>query len=392
VRPPTATIAPTPANLQPHPQPNAVDERLPQSVAGLGDRSRHSGPASRSAKPAHPVPIPASHRRGAGTPASGLRTPSPPRFSTCVEIIVVLTSRCPSSSHVVNAERMLRTGAPDRAQNHRGNRGASPGCYHAVLTTQRSIGELLGAPDALEAMAAEDRARVTRHLLARLGGDWAATTPGTDGIFLVHRPTAVEVSVVPGGSLEMGLCPRDVEEIGRHLDIGLIECSIEGDSVTALPCHRVEVRPFLAARKALPEGTMHRAEAIEKVTALGFRLPSEAELEWILRDGGRYALTLGATPVAGKPGRFTFRPSRYGIDGLFIANWAADDWHPTYQGAPATSVPWGDGDPAGVCRSTFPLDAMVSEEDIAVLFAALRAPGSESMPCVARLARDLPFD
>lgn len=260
------------------------------------------------------------------------------------------------------------------------------------MIIQRPIGEFLGAPDALETMSAVDRARVTRDLLARLGEDWAATMPQASGIFLLHRPTALEFAVVPGGTMKMGLCPSDLEEIVRHIDMGLVECSIEGDSVSALPCHDVEVRPFLCAREALPEGTMHRAEALDKVSALGFRMPSEAELEWILRDGGRYALTLGATPVAGKPGRFTFQASRYRIDGLFIANWAADDWHPNYEGAPATSLRWGDGDPAGVCRSTFPLDAMVCEEDIAVLFAALRAPGSERMPCVARLARDLPLD
>ena len=33
--------------------------------------------------------------------ASGLRTPNPPRFSTWVYTIVVLTSRCPSSSCTV---------------------------------------------------------------------------------------------------------------------------------------------------------------------------------------------------------------------------------------------------------------------------------------------------
>jgi hypothetical protein len=136
---------------------------------------------------------------------------------------------------------------------------------------------------------------------------------------------------------------------------------------------------------------MDRASAMREVSDAGFRLPSEVELEWILRDGDRFALTLGARPVPGKPGRFVFEPSRYGIEGLFIANWAADDWHPTYDGAPADSSPWMNGDSAGVCRSTFPLDAMVSEEDIAVLLAALRTRGSERMPCVARLALDLPI-
>ena len=260
------------------------------------------------------------------------------------------------------------------------------------MTPQRSVTERLGAPDAVETMTAEDRARVARDFLARLGTDWAATAPRTNGIFFVHRPTSLEISVVPGGTMRMGLRPSDLEEIGRHVDICRVEYSIEVDGVSALPCHDVGVRPFLCARNALPEGSMHRAAALAKVSALGFRLPSEAELEWILRNGDRDALTLGALPVAGSPGRFTFRASRYGIEGLLVAQWAADDWHPNYEGAPATSVAWSDGDPAGVCRSTFPLPAMVSEEDIAVLLAAMRAPGSETLPCVARLVRDLPLD
>lgn len=260
------------------------------------------------------------------------------------------------------------------------------------MITQRSISEILGAPDALETMTADDRARVARYLLEHLGGDWAATTPQSHGVFLLHQPTGLEVSVVPGGTMQMGLRASDVEEVGRHIDLGLVEYSIEVDSVSAQPVHQVEVRPFLCACDPLPGGTRHHAEALEQASALGFRLPSEAELEWILRDGDRYALTLGATPVAGVPGEFTFRPSRYAINRLLVANWAEDDWHPNYEGAPDTSAPWRDGDPAGVCRSTFPLPAMVCEEDIAVLFAALRAPGSENMPGVVRLARDLPLD
>lgn len=255
----------------------------------------------------------------------------------------------------------------------------------------RSISKLLAAPDALERMTAADRAHVTRHLLARLGREWAEAAPRDDGIFLRHQPTALEVSVVPGGKLQMGLRASDVAEIARQVDLGLVEYSIAVDSASAQPLHPVEVRPFLCARDALPGGTMPRAAALAAVAALGFRLPSEAELEWILRNGGRDALTLGAMPVVGKPGRFTFRRSRYGIAALLVANWAADDWHPDYEGAPIISTPWADGDPAGVCRSTFPLPAMVAEEDVAVLLAALRTAGTETMPGVARLARDFPL-
>lgn len=225
-----------------------------------------------------------------------------------------------------------------------------------------------------------------RELVARLGSDWVETSHGV----LLHRPTSLEFAVVAGGTMQMGVRPSDLEEIGRHIEYDRVEYSIEVDSRSALPVHQVEVRPFLCARRPLPEGSMPRAEAIERTSTLGFRLPSEAELEWILRDGDRYALTLGATPIPGRPGQFTFGPSRWGIERLLVAQWVADDWHPTYEGAPSTSTPWRDGDPAGVCRCTFALPAMVCEEDIAVLLAGLRARGDARMPAVARPVLDLP--
>lgn len=253
--------------------------------------------------------------------------------------------------------------------------------------------KILASPDAIEQMTIDVREGVTTKLLHLLGKAFTNATHRNETMIRVkHLESGLEFTLVPGGVTEIGLRPDDVIEVAKHVDYDRVEYSIEVDSASALPLRSVNVTPFLCSCKPLNIGTVSRSEAFSKVTALGFRLPSEVELEWILRDGGRYALTLGAVPVVDKPGQFVFQPSRYGIEGLTIANWAADDWHPTYDGAPTTSSEWIDGDPAGVCRSAFPLPAMVSEEDIAVLLAALRTPGSQSMPAVARAVIDVPSE
>ncbi|MGD0524196.1 MAG: hypothetical protein ABSE49_03575 [Polyangiaceae bacterium] len=48
-----------------------------------------------------------------------------------------------------------------------------------------------------------------------------------------------------------------------------------------------------------------------------------------------------------------------------------------------------DGDADGVWRNTVAIDAMVSESELAVLFAALRTRGSPAMPCAVRLVREV---
>lgn len=242
-------------------------------------------------------------------------------------------------------------------------------------------------------MTSHERDSIAARLLSQLGDDFTCVDPGgAQTVRISHAPSGVEFTLVPGGVAQIGLSAEDVAEVAKHIEFELVEYSIEVDGASALPVRSITIPPFLCGCQPLPCGTTSRSDAIARVKELGYRLPSEVELEWILRDGGRYALTLGATPVAGKPGRFTFQLSRYGVEGLLVANWAADDWHPNYEGAPASAAAWMSGDPVGVCRSTFPLPAMASEEDIAVVLAALRSSGSEQMPAVARPVLDLPLD
>lgn len=169
----------------------------------------------------------------------------------------------------------------------------------------------LSSTDAIERMTKDDRQGVTERLLHLLGEAFTNATHHSETMVRVkHLASGREFTLVPGGVTEIGIRSDDLLEVAKHIDYYRIEYSIEVDGASALPLVSVTVLPFLCSCKPLNEGTMSRAQAISKVAELGFRLPSEVELEWILRDGGRYALTLGAVPVADKPGCFTFQSSR----------------------------------------------------------------------------------
>jgi formylglycine-generating enzyme required for sulfatase activity len=249
--------------------------------------------------------------------------------------------------------------------------------------------QCLATAESLEAVDARGRREAIGALVARLGPDWSVgSSEGDVGNVLLHGPSAHRFVVVPGGPMLMGLRDADVAAVSRLVEwTSEMENSLYYDGETAKPVHSVVVATFLCSERLLAGGS--RSEAIATAARLGFRLPSEVELEWLARDGGGSALTLDARPVPGKPGAFTFGSSRFGVRDLLWAQWAADDWHDTYEGAPSNSQPWMEGGADGVCRNTAAIDSMVSESDIAVLFAALRTRGSPAMPCATRLVREI---
>ncbi|MBN2191860.1 MAG: hypothetical protein JW751_03515 [Polyangiaceae bacterium] len=229
------------------------------------------------------------------------------------------------------------------------------------------------------------------EIASRLGDAWCHDSPSSS--CLLHRPTGLSFVLVEGGHFIMGLREDDIEEASEYCDWtrGVAEY-VEEIGASARPPHVVLVRPFLCATVLLEEEgytvDTTREAAIRMACDRGLRLVSEAELEWLLRDGGRFSLTMGAKPRA--VGQFTFESSSLGIQDPASPQWAADDWHPSYEGAPAASAPWMDGDPAGVCRSNAPIGAMQAEEDVVTLLAAVRTAGSEALSCAIRLACDVP--
>ncbi|NUP13426.1 MAG: hypothetical protein HOW73_45895 [Polyangiaceae bacterium] len=176
--------------------------------------------------------------------------------------------------------------------------------------------------------------------------------------------------IVPGGQFVMGLADSDIEELSEYIDWTRdVRLTVEAMLRFTRPEHRVVVAPFVTAERALNrteverlsagfKSPLHtdeveRSAASELVKAMGMRLPSEAELEWMARDAGRSAFVCNG-------GRFWYgkrawpEEGVFGVRDLHVGEWAADDWHPSYEGAPSTSAPWMDGNPCGVFRGELP--------------------------------------
>jgi formylglycine-generating enzyme required for sulfatase activity len=251
------------------------------------------------------------------------------------------------------------------------------------------------ATDAVRRQAAAALAQI-------LGDPWVAEDPdpAEDSLPLLHRPTGLRFVAVPGGSFEMGLSDADLEEASEHVDwTAHVAATVLRLSSAARPVHPVHVRPFLCTRRLLdlPDvarlgagrletASPERAAARALAAALGLRLPSEAELEWLARDGGIARFTLD---VAARPEQV----SRFGVEQLFYGEWAEDDWHPSYEGAPAESVPWLEGEPGGVYRCGYPPEQMQSTDEMLFALAGVRGQGAgASLPSFVgvRLAVTVP--
>lgn len=253
--------------------------------------------------------------------------------------------------------------------------------------------QLLGDLDDFLAASGDARARALATLARRLGQEWAAEAlvPGEDGLPLLHRASGLRFVAVPGGRFEMGFSPADLDVAADFLqsDPGAMEY-VEELTATARPPRSVLVRPFLLARELLAEHgepvDLDRDEALRRAASAGLRLPSEAELEWIARDGGELTFTLeGASQL--DPTKLV---SRFGVAQFHLYQWASDDWHPSFDGAPTDSSSWGGGGANGVYRSGFDLRGSQAEADVALALAAVRSPGDGAQRCHLRLARDVP--
>lgn len=56
----------------------------------------------------------------------------------------------------------------------------------------------------------------------------------------------------------------------------------------------------------------------------------------------------------------------WGVERLAAGEWASDDWHDDYVGAPTDGRAWLDGDPRGVARGFLPFDVDQDERELAL--------------------------
>ncbi|WP_437954915.1 hypothetical protein WME76_25550 [Sorangium sp. So ce119] len=257
----------------------------------------------------------------------------------------------------------------------------------------------------------EERRSLCRSLAASLGDGWSAGEPteDLDALPLVHQPTGLAFVVVPGGAFEMGLTEEDVAELRACMGDAWnddIAANLARDAASLGPVRRVQVSPFLVARSYLQAKEVERlsggrfqgdycyrlgwADARQLAASHGFRLASEAELEWLARDGGRSAFTLDAARRLEEIGGDSeLLRSRFGVLDLFETQWAEDDYHPSYEGAPDTSAPWRSGAGTGVARGLSRPEYVEEPHQITGLLAALRTNETQR-EATLRFARDLP--
>ncbi|WP_437288312.1 formylglycine-generating enzyme family protein [Sorangium sp. So ce406] len=254
--------------------------------------------------------------------------------------------------------------------------------------------ELVASLEELErflALPREDRLRLGPAVAEALGDAWEAAPrlAGDKGLCVMrHRPTGIELVAVPGGSFEMGLRDDDLEELSEHVDwTSHVARAVRELEARCRPVHAVRVRPFLCAERPLSSeqarrlshgrevsDTLPAGRAARFVEDLGFRLPSEAELEWLAREGGGLHFTCDiAAATGGRRGAVDV--NGFGVVDLLGGEWAADGWHPSYDGAPATSAPWSGGDPRGVFRGGLPL-GLEERSELLLGLAAFRSPGA----------------
>ena len=212
---------------------------------------------------------------------------------------------------------------------------------------------------------------------------------------------------IPGGSFVMGLRDDELAELKRGAFADdpkqRFDRELASWFAASRVVHRVEVAAFLCAIDvAYPDGRAkpddgdedpmyEEPDAVEAfvaaIAAHGFRLPSEAEWEWVAREGGARSWIVAA---AGKHGfeldRGDAPPNAWGISRLksHHGEIVADGWHPTYDGAPVDSRAWEPGWP-NVHRGSN--GCWQDDAEAFGCHAAFRAPGASGS---ARVARDLP--
>lgn len=109
----------------------------------------------------------------------------------------------------------------------------------------------------------------------------------------------------------------------------------------------------------------------------GWRLPSEAEWEYVAREG-RAAPFLRDVAASFREGREERTETTWGIADLGSREWVGDRWHDGYEGAPSDSTAWTTGEGAWMSRGSFPaygFKGMQCTIELAQGLSAYRNPG-----------------
>lgn len=257
------------------------------------------------------------------------------------------------------------------------------------------------------------REAIAVEIAAAIGDGFRAgeESLGEAGLICLFHPLfpTLRLAVIPGGRFEMGLLEADLEELSQYIDwTKRVRLISDGMRARASPPHQVEVKPFVVSERPLTRAELEliepgvrstdleRKQAIVLSGQIGVRLPSEAELEWLARDGGRCSFVVDGGRAWSQNDAWPDCGS-FGIRCLNEGEWAADDWHASYEGAPTTSEAWMNGDPCGVFRGELAYGTDQDPSELCLGLAAHRNRGaskedwhSDHAFFPLRLAFDLP--
>ena len=221
----------------------------------------------------------------------------------------------------------------------------------------------------------------------------------------IHDSTGQQFVLIPGGSFLMGMSASEMvaalREVSYDPDIEFWRANHRATYARATPVHSVTVQPFLCSRCPLPGSVIDaagtgtswsvhetaeyagpsaaaelRAEATSQVLAhYGWDLINEAQWEYVARCGGRDEWASGShwrkavDALTANPrcsDKFTYA-NRWGIWGLALGEWVADQWHDDYAGAPSDGSAWrGTSGPPGAVRGGGVLHAPWQDSDEAI--------------------------
>ncbi len=165
--------------------------------------------------------------------------------------------------------------------------------------------------------------------LAELLADFQLLTDSANEPFFLHRTTQLAFRFVAGGWFEAGFGPRDRQALQgfgyptTEQELGEIAAGCSTRELRHVDPLLMTVSPLTSAdyrrisNNRVDHDTPEQSTALSLAEQAGFRLPSDAELEFVRRDGGEGSFFVSFNPRA-KASEMT---SRFGLANLHSPEW-----------------------------------------------------------------------